>query len=90
MWVLLLSAVMCSAKVQLPQMFQNGMVLQRGKPVPIWGQAEAGERVSVTFKKKVYETTADAHGHWQVMLPSQKAGGPYELKVLSEGSAPEG
>ena len=90
MWVLLLSAVMCSAKVQLPQMFQNGMVLQRGKPVPIWGQAEAGERVSVTFKKKVYETTADANGHWQVMLPSQKAGGPYELKVLSDESTTDG
>ncbi len=69
------------AKVRMPQLFQSGMVLQRGKPVPVWGWADAGERVSVVFKKKVYETTADAEGCWQVVLPAQKAGGPYTLTV---------
>ncbi len=77
----LLSAVVASAKVQLPQMFQSGMVLQRGKPIPVWGWADAGERISVTFKKKVYETTADANGRWQVTLPQQKAGGPFQLTI---------
>ena len=76
-----LGAMTAEAKVQLPQMFQNGMVLQRGKPIPVWGQADAGERVSVTFRKKVYETTADDSGRWQIMLPQQKAGGPYTLTV---------
>ena len=79
----LLGAMAAEARVQLPQLFQNGMVLQRGKPIPVWGWADAGEHVSVTFRKKVYETTADANGHWQVVLPQQKAGGPYELRVES-------
>ena len=79
----LLAQVAAEAKVRLPQMFQNGMVLQRGVPIPVWGQADAGERVCVTFRKKVYETTADANGRWQVVLPSQKAGGPYTLQVES-------
>ena len=77
----LLGAMAADAKVQLPQMFQSGMVLQRGKPIPVWGQADAGERVSVTFRKKVYETTANEHGQWQVVMAPQKAGGPYQLTV---------
>lgn len=85
-WALLLSAVVCNAEVRMPQLFQSGMVLQRGKPIPVWGQAEPGERVSVTFRKKVYEATADASGNWQVTLPSQKAGGPYILEVRGEKS----
>ena len=77
----LLSTAAATAKVQLPQMFQSGMVLQREKPIPVWGTADAGETVKVVFKKKVYETTADANGCWQVMLPKQKAGGPFQLSV---------
>lgn len=71
------------AKVTMPQLFQNGMVLQRGKSIPVWGNAAPGEQVKVTFKKKVYETTADDDGRWRVTLPQQKAGGPFELRVES-------
>lgn len=77
----LFSAMVAGAKVQLPQLFQDGMVLQRGKPIPVWGWADAGERVVVTFKKKVYETIADANGRWQLTLSQQKAGGPFQLTV---------
>ena len=73
-----------SAKVTLPQLFQSGMVLQRNQPIPVWGVADVGEHVSVTFRKKVYETTAGADGHWQVVLPRQKAGGPYTLRVNTQ------
>lgn len=83
--IILLLALICAgmadAKVRLPQLFQSGMVMQRGQSVPVWGMADAGEQVKVFFKNKVYETTADDAGRWQVMLPKQKAGGPYELKV---------
>ena len=34
------------AKVQLPQLFQSGMVLQRNQPIPVWGKADAGEQVT--------------------------------------------
>ena len=73
------------AKITLPQLFQSGMVLQRGKPVPIWGKANAGEQVVVTWQKKQYTATADADGRWRVDLPKMKAGGPYVLEVKSEG-----
>jgi len=77
----LVSASVADAKVVLPQLFQSGMVMQRGKPIPVWGQADAGETVSVTFKKKTYTTTAGADGSWRVDLPQQKAGGPFQLTV---------
>lgn len=69
------------AKVVMPQLFQSGMVLQRGKSIPIWGKADAGEQVTVTFRKKQYTTIADENGRWRIDLPKQKAGGPYQLVI---------
>ena len=69
------------AKVTMPKLFQSGMVVQRGKLIPVWGHADAGEAVTVRFNKKVYQTTADADGRWRVDLPKMKAGGPYQLTI---------
>ena len=69
------------AKVTMPKLFQSGMVVQRGKLIPVWGHADAGETVTVRFNKKVYQTTADADGRWRVDLPKMNAGGPYQLTV---------
>ena len=57
------------------------MVLQRGKQIPIWGKAEAGELVTVRFNKKQYATTADLDGNWRINLPKTRAGGPYTMTV---------
>ena len=81
----LLCATFAEAKVTLPQLFQSGMVVQRGKVIPVWGKADAGEPVTISFNKKVYTTTADADGRWRIDLPKMKAGGPYTLEVRGEG-----
>lgn len=70
-----------SAKVKLPQFFQSGMVIQRGKPVPVWGKADAGEKVSVRINKFKTVIIADSNGNFRVDLPAMKAGGPYTLMV---------
>ena len=70
-----------NAKVTMPQLFQSGMVMQRGKIIPVWGKADAGETVTIRFNKKQYQTTADANGRWQVDLPKMKAGGPYQMTI---------
>ena len=85
---ILLLAITCvsftaSAEVRLPQLFQSGMIMQRGKPIPIWGWADKGEQVTITFQKKTYTTAANEQGRWQIDLPKMKAGGPYELTVNS-------
>ena len=86
--LLIVAAFLCAslaeAKVSLPQLFQSGMVLQRGKAIPVWGKADAGESVTILFNKKQYTTTADANGKWRIDLPKMKAGGPYVLEVRGE------
>lgn len=88
-----LTALLCvslaEAKVSLPQLFQSGMVLQRGKTIPIWGKADAGETVTVTLNKKQYTTVADEHGRWRVDLPKMKAGGPFTMEVKGEEAKSE-
>lgn len=81
--VAFLSVTFAGAKVSLPQLFQSGMVMQRGKTIPVWGKAGAGETVTVRFNKKEFTTTADSDGNWRVDLPKMKAGGPYELTIDS-------
>ena len=84
--LIVLLAVTCvsfttNAEVRLPQLFQSGMVMQRGKPIPIWGWADKGEQVTITFLKKTYTTTADDQGRWRIDLPKMKAGGPFQLTI---------
>ena len=69
------------AKITMPQLFQSGMVMQRGKTIPVWGKADAGETVTIRFNKKQYQTTAGTDGRWRVDLPKMKAGGPYQMSV---------
>jgi len=75
------TALQTDAKVKLPALISDGMVLQREQPVKVWGTADAGERVSVTFMKKKYAATADNNGQWNVTLPPMKAGGPYLMQI---------
>ena len=69
------------AEVRLPQLFQKGMVLQRGQLIPVWGWASPGEKVSVSLNRKTVVTQTDANGCWRVDLPPMKAGGPYIMEV---------
>lgn len=69
------------AKVTLPRIIADGMVLQRGDSIPLWGKADAGEQVVVKFLKKTYKTQADADGNWRLQLPPRKAGGPYVMNI---------
>lgn len=80
-----LGILSASAKLSLPQMFQNGMVLQRGKQVAVWGKSDANGTVNITWRKKQYSTTTDADGNWRMMIPAAKAGGPFSL-VISDAS----
>jgi len=72
---------MAEAEVVPARLFQDGMVLQRNQPIKVWGKADGGEKVSVSFKGKKYTATADASGHWMVTMPQQKAGGPYVMTI---------
>lgn len=68
-----------SAQIKLPQVICDGMVLQREQAVSIWGWASQGEQVTLNFKGEKFRTSADKDGSWEIELPPQAAGGPYEL-----------
>lgn len=69
------------AKVKLPQIFGSNMVLQRDKPITIWGWANPGEKVVASFKGSDYHTQANEQGKWQLAMKAAAAGGPYTLKI---------
>lgn len=73
----------------LHPMFQDHGVLQRDRPIPVWGDAPAGERVEVSLGSRKLLVRADKDGHWRADLPAMRAGGPYTLAVTtrSGGSA---
>ena len=77
--ILLLSHALCVAQLRLPCLISDGMVLQRDQSLRLWGWASPQEKVSLLFKSKQYKTQADSTGKWQIKLPAQPAGGPFEL-----------
>jgi len=74
------------AAVTLPKVITSNMVLQREKPVKIWGWAEKGEKVTVQFNGQKALAKTDKNGDWFVILKPLQAGGPYELKIDGKNS----
>jgi sialate O-acetylesterase len=75
-----LSAYVVRAEVRLPALFSDNMVLQQGMDLPVWGWADDGEEVKVTFREKTVTAKAKG-GKWMVKLGKFKAGGPDALVV---------
>ncbi|MTH17100.1 sialate O-acetylesterase [Flavobacterium sp. LC2016-01] len=81
---LLLCGIIANANVKMPLLFSDGMVLQRNKTIPVWGFADANEKVEIHFNKQIKKTQADKNGKWIVNLGAEKAGGPFELVIIGK------
>ena len=77
-------AVSAQAAVTMPSLFADHMVLQRNKPIPVWGWAEPGEQVVVKLEGQEGTATADADGRWKVAIGPMAAGGPYIMNVAAK------
>jgi sialate O-acetylesterase len=73
-----------SANITLPKIFGDNMVLQREKPIPVWGWAQPGEKITIQFNKQTKTTIADKNGKWMLKLDPEKAGGPYTLTATGK------
>lgn len=70
----------------LHPLFSENAVLQRDRPVPIWGWTQPQTKVTVKLDNKVTQTaTARDDGRWTVSLASHAAGGPHSLTVVANG-----
>jgi sialate O-acetylesterase len=61
-------AAAATADVACPPVIGDGMVLQRDKPIAIWGTADPGEAVSISFADRTTAATASQDGRWSVVL----------------------
>ncbi len=76
----------------LNEVFQDHAVLQRDRPVVVWGTAAPGETITVTLEgapdhPPTAKARADKSGAWRTELPPTNAGGPYVLAAESSSGA---
>jgi len=71
------------AKVKLPSIFSDNMVLQQQSEVPVWGESSSKRTVTITtsWNKKVYNVIPDAAGKWKTTLSTPVYGGPYSIEI---------
>ena len=72
-------------KLKVHGIFSSNMVLQRGKPIKVWGWAKPGQAVSVQLgEEKKDATAADKTGRWEAEFPAREASGkPQTLTVVA-------
>lgn len=91
LFALLLAAAWCvtgaHASELLSPLFREHAVLQRDRPIVVWGQAQPRERIEVTLAGAVAHVRADARGNWRATLPEMSAGGPHMLSVRADSGA---
>lgn len=80
---LLMTTQAAAGALRLPALFSDHVVLQRERPVRLWGWAAPGARLHIALAGAELETRAGADGRWEVLWPPQAAGGPHRLVVRS-------
>ncbi|MBI5689350.1 MAG: sialate O-acetylesterase [Verrucomicrobia bacterium] len=73
------------ADIALAPLFRDGAVLQRDRPIVVWGQAAAAEKVEVTFRRQTATVITRADGRWQVTLKAEPAS-PVPSELTASGA----
>ncbi len=77
--------VQLQADIRLPALISDHMVLVRSRAVPIWGNSDPGETVTVAFDSRTSQTVAGADGRWKVLLNLENTGpGPFQMTVKGQ------
>ncbi|MEK7476561.1 MAG: CIA30 family protein [Candidatus Coatesbacteria bacterium] len=80
---LLMASQSPAAALKLPAVFGDGAVLQQGLPLPVWGWAQPGARVTVRLLDQERKAVAGASGRWKVVFAPIPSGVVGELVVKS-------
>lgn len=81
------SAALAQTRPLLHPLFADHAVLQRDRPIAVWGWAAPRERVSLELGDARVQVRADASGAWRARLPARRAGGPFTLIARAAGGA---
>lgn len=81
LFVLALTVFPVGAKVKLPSVLDNHMVLQQKSDVRLWGSADPNKKVVIrtSWNGEKYVTKSDEEGRWLVTVRTSEAGGPFEI-----------
>jgi sialate O-acetylesterase len=81
----LLAAAGLHAAVRLPHVLSDHAVLQRDRPIHIWGWATPGAHLTAHFRAQTVAAEANPLGKWSLWLAPESAGGPYTLTISGDG-----
>ncbi len=81
--LLSVSSIALSAQLSLPSFFSDNMVLQRDKPIKIWGNAEPGAAINIRLHTQLNLAIADENGYWEGILGALPFGGPYQMIITN-------
>lgn len=86
LFFLSLFSIFSQAKIILPAILGNNMVLQQQTNVKLWGQADkkATVKIVTSWDKKVYKAMSDENGNWQTQVSTPVAGGPYSISIADD------
>lgn len=71
--------------IWLSPLISDGMVLQRGREVMLWGKGNPGKELKITFLNNSYTTLVQENGNWGIELKDLKPGGPYDITIYHDG-----
>src|ERR1700753_921826 len=77
----------CHGEVRLPNVISDHAVLQRDRPVHVWGWATPGAQLTAHFHGQEVTAQVDRLGKWSLYLRPESAGGPYVLSITGDGPA---
>ena len=82
--ILLFPLFLVQAKVVLPPVMSDNMVLQQNSMVQLWGKATPGSTITITpsWNKTPYSVLVDSNGNWKVKIGTTLAGGPYTISFF--------
>lgn len=72
------------AQLRFGSVFTDNMIIQREKPIKVWGYANPGESLNIDFQGKNIKAKADKKGNWSVVFPASAHGGPFSLTANSK------
>jgi len=76
------------SSIKMPTLFSNNMVLQRDKPIKVWGEVSPNEPVVITFDGQNYNTQCDANGKFSSVLPSKSVSQQiYTMKITANNDS---
>jgi sialate O-acetylesterase len=89
--VLLLISFTASAELRLPKLWSDHGVIQRDRPIHVWGWADVGQQVTATLRQanggadETASALSDSLGHWSLYLAPRPAGGGVYTLTVSDG-----